>query len=65
MWDMEGYLQEKRKEINYKYDFRYSQLIYVFGGLLLEKRISEKDIEGLDVEKIEAIKQCANILNNS
>ena len=37
LWDLEHYLTERRKEIDRKYDYRYSQLTQVFGRLLYEK----------------------------
>ena len=33
LWDLEHYLTERRKEIDRKYDYRYSQLTHVFGRL--------------------------------
>ena len=38
-WELEHYLTERSKEINRKYDDRYSQLTLVFGRLLYEKRL--------------------------
>jgi len=37
MWDLEHHLTERRKEIDRKYDYRYSQLDLVFGRLLRER----------------------------
>jgi hypothetical protein len=37
MWDLEEYLRSRRIDIDRKYDYRYSQLIFVFGHLLREK----------------------------
>jgi predicted transcriptional regulator len=34
LWEIEDFLRESRREIDRKYDFRYSQLIMVFGQLL-------------------------------
>src|ERR1700674_5125866 len=34
LWDLEDYLTERRKEIDRKYDHRYSRLTHVFGRLL-------------------------------
>ena len=31
LWDLEHYLTERRKEINHKYYYRYSQFTHVFG----------------------------------
>jgi hypothetical protein len=33
LWDLEHYLTQRRKEIDRKYDYRYSQLTQVFGRL--------------------------------
>jgi hypothetical protein len=37
LWDLEHYLTERRKEIDRKYDYRYSQLTHVFGRLLAKQ----------------------------
>ena len=59
-WDMHHFLFDRLREIERKYDYRYSQLIVVFGRLLRESWIEEKDIEGLTAEKIEAIRHIAS-----
>ena len=56
VWKLEDFLSEKREEIDFKYDYRYSQLIRVFGNLVGEGILSLKDLDGLSDEKIEAIK---------
>ena len=55
IWGLEDYLCEKRKEIDNKYDYRYSVLITVFSRLVAEGWIKVKDLEGLGKEKIERI----------
>jgi hypothetical protein len=47
LWDLESYLTQRRKEIDRKYDYRYSQLTQVFGRLLHEGRLGEEDLCGL------------------
>src|SRR5271169_7157286 len=47
LWDLEHYLTERRKEIDRKYDYRYSRLTDVFGRLLQESRLSEEELRGL------------------
>src|ERR1700686_4281377 len=47
LWDLEQYLTERRKQIDRKYDYRYSQLTLVFGRLLYENRLGEEDLRGL------------------
>src|SRR5260370_1629452 len=43
LWDLEHYLAQRRKEIDRKYDYRYSQLPHAFRNLLHENRLSETD----------------------
>lgn len=56
LWALELWLGKRRAEIDGKYDYRYSVLGVVFGNLMRQGRISEADLEGLAVEKIEAIR---------
>jgi len=59
LWDLEHYLTERRKEINRKYDYRYSQLTHVFGRLLYEGRVSEEELHGLRDDKLKSIRSLA------
>jgi hypothetical protein len=61
-WELEHYLTERRKEINRKYDYRYSQLTHVFGRLLYEGRVSEKELVGLREDKLKPIRSVAKFL---
>lgn len=62
LWDLEHYLTERRKEINRKYDYRYSQLTQVFGRLLYEKRLREDELRGLREDKLKSIHSLAKFL---
>ena len=62
LWDLEHYLTERRKEIDRKYDYRYSQLTHVFGRLLYERRVSEEDLRGLREDKLKPIRSIAKFL---
>ena len=62
LWDLEHYLTQRRKEIDRKYDYRYSQLTQVFGRLLYENRLSEKDLRGLRENKLNSIRSTAQFL---
>lgn len=62
VWDLEYYLTECRKEIDRKYDYRYSQLRHVFGRLLYEGRISEEDLRDLRDDKLKSIRSLAKFL---
>lgn len=59
MWRIERYLAQARRDIDHKYDFRYSQLEMVFGCLLRERRITEQDLDGLDDDKRANIRRFA------
>jgi hypothetical protein len=62
LWDLEHYLTQRRKEIDRKYDYRYSQLTLVFGRLLYEKRLGEEDLGGLREDKLKPIRSVAKFL---
>jgi hypothetical protein len=62
LWDLEHYLTQRRKEIDRKYDYRYSRLTQVFGKLLHEGRLREEELRGLREDKLDAIRSCAEFL---
>ena len=62
LWELEHYLTERRKEIDRKYDYRYSQLTHIFGRLLYERRVSEEDLRGLREDKLKPIRSFAKFL---
>ena len=62
LWDLERYLTERRKEIDRKYDYRYSQLTQVFGRLLHEGRLKEEELRGLREDKMKLIHSFAGFL---
>ena len=62
LWDLEHYLTERRKEIDRKYDYRYSQLTHVFGKLLHEKRLREEELGGLREDKLKSIRSFVKFL---
>lgn len=62
LWDLERYLSERRKEIDRKYDYRYSQLTHVFGRLLYERRLSQQELRGLGEDKMKLIQSFAQFL---
>ena len=62
LWDLEHYLTQRRKEIDRKYDYRYSQLTQVFGRLLYEKRLRQEELCGLREDKLKPIRSFAKFL---
>ena len=59
MWAVQDFLFHKRREIDEKYDYRYSQLLLVFGRLVREKRVREEELQGLSTEKLSSVLHCA------
>src|SRR5438445_13652489 len=62
LWDLEHYLTQRRKEIDRKYDYRYSRLTHVFGRLLHENRLREEELRGLGEHKLNSIRSLAKFL---
>ena len=60
IWEIHSYLQDTLKTMNRKYDYRYSQIIHVFGELLAEGLIPGSDLEDLSADKVEAIEKSAD-----
>jgi hypothetical protein len=59
LWQLEDYLTERRKEIDRKYDYRYSVLPQVFGGLIGEGRLKEEELHGLGEDKLSYVRRWA------
>jgi hypothetical protein len=57
LWAIEDSFSEKRKVVDSKYDYRYSQLIIVFSRLLSEGYLIEEDIAELNEDKRGLIKK--------
>ena len=61
LWSLVKRTDRRRQEIDDKYDFRYSQLLRVFGQLMREGRITEQDLTGLSEEKVSIILHIAGL----
>jgi hypothetical protein len=62
LWELEHYLAQRRKEIDHKYDNRYSHLTEVLGRLLYEKRLREEELRRLGEDKLTSIRSFAKFL---
>ena len=62
LWALEHYLTQRRKEIDRKYEYKYSQLTHVFGRLLHEQRLGEEQLRGLREDKLKLIRSFARFL---
>jgi hypothetical protein len=61
IWALEEVLADKRRELDGKYDYRYSRLLQVFGWLLREGRLSEQDLQGLSEDKLAYIRRMQSL----
>jgi hypothetical protein len=63
MWDVEDYLHQRRREIDDLLDYRYSQLVFVFGRLIHEGYLDEAQLAGLSEDKIAGIRRYLSFMD--
>ncbi|TGQ63857.1 hypothetical protein EN829_021590 [Mesorhizobium sp. M00.F.Ca.ET.186.01.1.1] len=56
MWEVEDYLRHQRREIDRTFDYRYSQLLYVFAHLIRAGHLDESLLAGLSQDKRDIIR---------
>ena len=61
LWQLHDFLSARRYEIDGKYDYRDSALIFVFAGLVREGWLSPVELEGLDTDKLSKIAALARM----
>ena len=59
MWAVEQYLSKAGRDIDAKYDYRYSVLEFVVARLLREGRIEDSELDGLSNDRLERIRRIA------
>lgn len=57
LWELERYLTDHRTQIDRQYEYKYSVLIFVFGNLIRQGRLSEQELQGLNQDKLDAIRR--------
>jgi hypothetical protein len=55
MWRLHDFLSARRHDIDGKYDYRYSVLIFVFSRLIKEGWLNLDELEGLATDKLTKI----------
>jgi hypothetical protein len=65
LWELERHLSQRRKEIDRKYEFRFSRLTDVLGRLLYENRCNEEDLRCWGEDKMRSIRSFAKFLEDS
>lgn len=61
LWGLHDFLRDKRAEIDAKYDYRYSVLLFVLARLLKEGWLHTAELEGLQAEKVAMIDGLVNL----
>lgn len=61
LWGLHDFLSAKRHEIDGKYDYRYSELIFVFARLLKEGWVTREELKVLEGDKLAKISALARM----
>ena len=56
VWELHDYLSTRRYEIEGKYDYRYSNLIFVFASLVKDRLLHIEELSGLEFDKLSKVK---------
>jgi hypothetical protein len=64
LWELEGALSDSRKDIDRRYDYRYSVLPLVFGNLVRQGRLSMEELSGLWEDKLKAIRSYVRLFDD-
>ena len=63
VWALKDELNRLWREVPEKYDYRYSQLIWIFARLIREEWITLADLEGLGDDKLVRIRNALALAN--
>ena len=55
-YGMEHYLTQLRKEIDRKYEYKYSTLVLLFADLIREGKLNAEELRGLGEDKLHYIR---------
>jgi len=55
LWQLHDFLSAKRHEIDGKYDYKYSELIFVFAKLLKQGWVNKEELKELERDKLAKI----------
>ncbi len=61
MWKLRRFLEQTEREVEEKYDYRYSQMLFVFGRLVREGRISISQLQELSAEKLSYFRKIVSL----
>lgn len=61
VWKIRDWVDKRQREIDAEYDYRYSQLIFVFARLVKNGKLNLANLSGLSDEKIQEIKHISKM----
>ena len=61
MWAVEDYLRRRRREVEELFDYRYSQLLFVFARLVSDGHLDQAQLAGLSEEKLAIIRRMLSL----
>jgi Photoprotection regulator fluorescence recovery protein len=61
VWRLHDFLSARRHEIDGKYDFSYSVLLFVFATFIKQGWLKQTDLEGLEKDKLAKIASLARM----
>jgi hypothetical protein len=61
LWRLHDFLSAKRHQVEGKYDYEYSALLFVFAGLVKEGWLHLSELEGLSKDKLAKISSLARM----
>jgi hypothetical protein len=61
VWRLHDFLSVRRHEIDGKYDYNYSELVFIFAQLLNEKWLSLEELQNLQRDKVVKITALARM----
>jgi hypothetical protein len=62
MWKVKDYLRKRRRHVDDLFDFRYSQLCFVFAQLIVLGYLDEKELAGLSDETLQIIRRARDLM---
>jgi hypothetical protein len=61
LWRLHDFLSARRHDIDGKYDYQYSELIFVFASLVKEGWLNLSELDGLDRDRLTKIAALARM----
>ena len=61
IWEIRDWLNDRQRAIDAEYDYRYSQLIFVFARLIEKDKVKFDQLVGLSEDKLSKIAHLAGV----